>query len=385
MTDANALHPYRVSIAQEALDALQQRLADTRWPDRETCEGWEQGLPLDYARELADYWQQHYDWRRCEALLNQWPQFTTQLQGVGIHFIHRRSQEPDAQPLLLTHGWPGSILEFRKVIELLADPRSHGGDPADAFHVVVPSLPGYGFSGKPQATGMGVETIGRMWGELMARLGYTRYLAQGGDWGSMVTQSMALTETRHCAGIHITMPIVSPSADSLQDLSPAEQSALQAMEYYQHWGSGYSKQQATRPQTLGYGLADSPVGQMAWVVEKYREWTDCERNGLRHPEHVLSRDELLDTVMLYWLTNSGASSARLYWESFHKPDLSPIELPTGCSIFPGEIFRSSRRWVEQRFSSLIYWNEPECGGHFAALEQPELFVREVRDCFRTLR
>lgn len=385
MTDANALHPYRVSIAQEALDALQQRLADTRWPDRETCEGWEQGLPLDYARELADYWQQHYDWRRCEALLNQWPQFTTQLQGVGIHFIHRRSPEPDAQPLLLTHGWPGSILEFRKVIELLADPRSHGGDPADAFHVVVPSLPGYGFSGKPQATGMGVETIGRMWGELMARLGYTRYLAQGGDWGSMVTQSMALTETRHCAGIHITMPIVSPSADSLQDLSPAEQSALQAMEYYQHWGSGYSKQQATRPQTLGYGLADSPVGQMAWVVEKYREWTDCERNGLRHPEHVLSRDELLDTVMLYWLTNSGASSARLYWESFHKPDLSPIELPTGCSIFPGEIFRSSRRWVEQRFSSLIYWNEPECGGHFAALEQPELFVREVRDCFRTLR
>lgn len=385
MTDANALHPYRVSIAQEALDALQQRLADTRWPDRETCEGWEQGLPLDYARELADYWQHHYDWRRCEALLNQWPQFTTQLQGVGIHFIHRRSPEPDAQPLLLTHGWPGSILEFRKVIELLADPRSHGGDPADAFHVVVPSLPGYGFSGKPQATGMGVETIGRMWGELMARLGYTRYLAQGGDWGSMVTQSMALTETRHCAGIHITMPIVSPSADSLQDLSPAEQSALQAMEYYQRWGSGYSKQQATRPQTLGYGLADSPVGQMAWVVEKYREWTDCERNGLRHPEHVLSRDELLDTVMLYWLTNSGASSARLYWESFHKPDLSPIELPTGCSIFPGEIFRSSRRWVEQRFSSLIYWNEPECGGHFAALEQPELFVREVRDCFRTLR
>jgi pimeloyl-ACP methyl ester carboxylesterase len=376
---------FRVEIDQASLDSLRSRLAQTRWPDAETCTGWDQGLPLDYARELADYWQNHYDWRRCEAELNRWPQFTAPLQGLDIHFLHVVSPEPDALPLVLTHGWPGSILEFRKVIDALADPRAHGGDPADAFHVVVPSLPGYGFSGKPRASGTGVESIGRMWGELMARLGYTRYVAQGGDWGSMVTQSMAQTEGEHCAGIHITMPIVSPAADTLEDLSPAEQSALQAMEYYQHWGSGYSKQQATRPQTLGYGLADSPVGQMAWVVEKYREWTDCERDGVRHPEHILSRDELLDTVMLYWLTNSGASSARLYWESFHKPDLSPIDMPTGCSIFPGEIFRSSKRWVQQRFSQLIHWNELDRGGHFAALEQPELFLGEVRDCFRRLR
>lgn len=385
MSEPESLTPFRVDIPQQQLDALRARLADTRWPEAETCEGWDQGLPLDYARELADYWQHGYDWRRCEALLNQWPQFRTRLQGLDIHFIHRPSPEPGALPLILTHGWPGSVLEFRKVIDALADPRSHGGDPADAFHVVVPSLPGYGFSGKPGRSGIGVETIGHMWGELMARLGYSRYVAQGGDWGSMVTQGMALTQREHCAGIHITMPIVSPAADSLQDLTAAEQSALQSMEYYQHWGSGYSKQQSTRPQTLGYALADSPVGQMAWVVEKYFEWTDCERDGRRHPEHAVSRDELLDTVMLYWLTNSGASSARLYWESFHKPDLSTVELPTACSIFPREIFRSSRRWVEQRFTNLIYWNELDRGGHFAALEQPELFAQEVRQGFRSLR
>jgi pimeloyl-ACP methyl ester carboxylesterase len=219
----------------------------------------------------------------------------------------------------------------------------------------------------------------------MDRLGYDRYVAQGGDWGSIITQSMGQTETRHCAGIHITLPIVAPDPDTMDNLTEQEQSALQAMTFYNDWDSGYSKQQSTRPQTLGYGLADSPVGQMAWIVEKFYAWTDCEKDGIKHPENVLSKDELLDNVMMYWLNNTAASSARLYWESFNKPNLDPIDMPVGCSIFPREIFRCSRRWAEKRFSNLVYWNEPERGGHFAALELPEVFLREVRGCFRSLR
>lgn len=224
-----------------------------------------------------------------------------------------------------------------------------------------------------------------MWGQLMARLGYERYVAQGGDWGSMITQSMGQTETDHCAGIHINMPIVAPDPETMADLSPLEHSALEGMAHYSEWDSGYSKQQSTRPQTLAYGLADSPVGQMAWVVEKFYAWTDCEKGGGKHPEHVLTKDELLDNVMLYWLNNIAASSARLYWESFNRPNMEPIHIPVGCSIFPKEIFRSSRRWAEQRFSNLIHWNELDKGGHFAALEQPELFLKEVQNCFRSLR
>ena len=348
-------------------------------------QGWDQGVPLDYARELARYWAEDYDWRRFEALLNSWPQFTTEIDGIDIHFIHRRSPEAGALPLVLSHGWPSSVAEFRKVIDKLADPVAHGGRAEDAFHVVVPSLPGYGFSGKPTGSGTSVEKIGRMWGQLMARLGYQRYVAQGGDWGSMITQSMGQSETDHCAGIHVTMPIVAPDPDTLGDLTDFEQGALDAMTYYSQSDSGYSRQQSTRPQTLGYALADSPVGQMAWIVEKYHSWMDCERDGVKHPEHVLGRDELLDTVSIYWLSNSAASSARLYWESFGSPNLDPIDMPVGCSIFPGEIFRSSRRWAEQRFSQLIHWNQLERGGHFAAQEVPDVFVTELRDCFARLR
>jgi pimeloyl-ACP methyl ester carboxylesterase len=379
------INPFTVNVPDSELQALRQRLLQTRWPDRETVQGWAQGVPLDYARELARYWAEDYDWRRFETLLNSWPQFTTEIDGIDIHFIHRRSPEAGALPLILSHGWPSSVAEFRKVIDKLADPVAHGGRAEDAFHVVVPSLPGYGFSGKPSDSGTSVEKIGRLWGQLMARLGYQRYVAQGGDWGSMITQSMGQSETDHCAGIHVTMPIVAPDPDTMDDLTDFEQGALEAMSYYSQSDSGYSKQQSTRPQTLGYALADSPVGQMAWIVEKYHSWMDCERDGVKHPEHVLGKDELLDTVSIYWLSNSAASSARLYWESFGSPNLDPIDMPVGCSIFPGEIFRSSRRWAEQRFSQLIHWNQLEHGGHFAAQEVPDVFVTELRDCFARLR
>jgi pimeloyl-ACP methyl ester carboxylesterase len=381
----STISPFTVAIADTELQDLRRRISQTRWPEQETCEGWNQGIPLDYTRELADYWCSDYDWRRFEQQLNQWPQFTTEIDGIDIHFIHRRSPRADALPIIVSHGWPGSVAEFHKVIDALADPVAHGGRAEDAFHVVVPSLPGFGFSGKPAAPGTSVEKIGRMWGALMSRLGYDRYVAQGGDWGALITQNMGLTETTHCAGIHINMPIVAPDPDTMDSLTPQEQSALDGMTFYSEWDSGYSKQQSTRPQTLSYGLADSPVGQMAWIVEKFYAWTDCERDGVKHPEHVLSKDELLDNVMIYWLTNSAASSARLYWESFNKPNLAAIEMPVGCSIFPREIFRTSRRWAEKRFTNLIYWNELDKGGHFAAFEQPQLYLEEIRNCFRSLR
>jgi len=379
------INAFEIEIDPSDLEDLRARLAATRWPEAETCSGWDQGIPLSYTRELAEYWQTEYDWRRCERKLNTWPQFKTAINGIDIHFLHRRSPQPDALPLIMSHGWPGSVVEFHKVIDALADPVSHGGRAEQAFHVVAPSLPGFGFSGKPATTGTTVETIGNMWGTLMARLGYDRYVAQGGDWGAFITQSMGLTESTHCAGIHTTMPIVAPDPDTLDKLLPAEAAAIEVTAHYKAWESGYSKQQSTRPQTLAYGLADSPVGQMAWIVEKFYAWTDCEKDGVKHPENVVSRDELLDNVMLYWLNNCAASSARLYWESFNKPDLTPIKIPVGCSLFPKELLGCSRRWAEKRFSNLVYWNELPCGGHFAALEQPDLLVAEVRKCFSVLR
>ncbi len=377
--------PFQVAVSDEELNSLHQRLTNTRWPEAETCDDWSQGVPLHYTRELAHYWEQEYDWRRFEKKLNSWPNFKTEIDGIDIHFIHRRSPEPNALPLIISHGWPGSVLEFHKIIDALADPVAHGGKAEDAFHVVAPSLPGYGFSGKPTATGTSVVTIGKMWGQLMARLGYDRYVAQGGDWGSIITQSMGQTETEHCAGIHINMPIVAPDPDTMDKLTETEQAALADMANYNEWDSGYSKQQSTRPQTLGYGLADSPVGQMAWIVEKFYAWTDCEENGKKHPENLLSKDELLDNVMLYWLNNCAASSGRLYWESFTQVNMDPITMPVGCSIFPKEIFRCSRRWAEKRFTNLIHWNELPKGGHFAALEQPEVFIQEVRKGLKSLR
>jgi len=281
----------------------------------------------------------------------------------------------------MTHGWPGSIVEFQKVIGPLTDPTAHGGGDQDAFHVVCPTLPGFGFSDKPTKPGWNIEKIATAWNQLMVRLGYDRYVAQGGDWGSIVTTAIGYQNLGNCIGIHVNMPIVGPDPDTMNDLTELEQSALAGYKFYQDYDSGYSKQQSTRPQTLGYGLADSPAGQAAWILEKFYQWMDC--NG--HPENVVTRDELLDNVMLYWLPNAGASSARIYWESFNSGRRDPVNIPAGCSIFPKEIFRTSERWAKKRFTNLAYFNVLDKGGHFAAFEQPDIFVNEVRACFRSLR
>jgi pimeloyl-ACP methyl ester carboxylesterase len=376
MTD---IRPFRIDIPESALADLKSRLALTRFPERETPADWTQGVPLAYMQEIRNYWASDYDWRRAEARINAFPQFMTTIDGLDIHFIHARSPEPNARPLIMTHGWPGSIVEFLKVIGPLCDPASHGGDPADAFHVVCPSLPGYGFSGKPATPGWGIEKIADTWATLMARLGYAQYFAQGGDWGSAVTTAIGIRDTAHCQAIHVNMVAARP--DPLDNLTELEQRGLAGMKHYQDWDSGYSKQQSTRPQTLGYGLVDSPIGQAAWIMEKFWAWTDCDG----HPENALSRDEMLDNIMLYWLTASGASSARLYWESFGAFSAGEVQVPTGCSIFPKEVFICSRRWASNRYKNIIYWNELDKGGHFAAFEQPGQFVTELRNCFRLVR
>jgi len=373
--------PFRISASDAELDELRRRLRATRWPDRETVDDWSQGIPLAYVQDVCSYWADKYDWRAREARLNRFAQFKTEIDGLGIHFVHVRSAHADALPLVITHGWPGSIVEFQKVIEPLTNPTAHGGEARDAFHVVCPSLPGYGFSDKPARSGWKVERVADAWAQLMSRLGYARYVAQGGDWGAMVTTRIGIQDEARCAGIHLNMPIAPPDPATLGDLTEREKSALAGMQHYQEWDSGYSKQQSTRPQTVGYGLVDSPAGQAAWILEKFWAWTDCDG----HPENVLGRDELLDNVMLYWLPGTGASSARLYWESFRTLNLDPVRVPVGCSIFPKEIFRTSRRWAEKRFEKLIHFHDMEKGGHFAAFEQPELYVGEVRAWARQLR
>jgi pimeloyl-ACP methyl ester carboxylesterase len=383
-TVTDQIRPFRIDVADADLTDLRDRLKRTRWPEAETVDDWTQGTPLAYTRELCDYWAGGYDWRATESRINAHPQFITEIDGLDIHFLHVRSPHPEALPLVITHGWPGSVVEFLKVIFPLTDPVAHGGSARDAFHLVCPSLPGFGFSGKPRATGWSVERTASAWATLMARLGYDRYGAQGGDWGSAVTTQLGRIDAEHLAGIHLNMPVVSPSSLSFEDLTEIETAAIGAMAHYQKWESGYSKQQSTRPQTVGYGLVDSPAGQCAWVVEKFWAWTDC----YGHPENVLTRDELLDNVMLYWLPGTGASSARLYWESFETSftDASSIiDVPTGCSIFPKEIIRISQRWAASRFSDIRYWNELDKGGHFAAFEQPEAYVGEIRSFFGLVR
>jgi pimeloyl-ACP methyl ester carboxylesterase len=378
---SDAIVPFRIEASEADLEDLRRRLQATRWPDRETVDDWSQGIPLAYVQEVCAYWAEKYDWRAREALLNEMPQFRTEIDGCGIHFVHARSPHENALPLVISHGWPGSVVEFHKVVGPLTDPTAYGGDAADAFHVVCPSLPGYGYSDKPTRSGWNVARIADAWGQLMRRLGYERYLAQGGDWGAIVTTAIGIRDPEHCMGIHLNMPIAPPDPDTMNDLTEREQAALASMQHYSDWDSGYSKQQSTRPQTVGYGLVDSPAGLAAWILEKFWSWTD--RAG--HPEDAYTRDELLDNVMLFWLPGTGASSARLYWESFNAPPMDPVQVPVGCSIYPNEIFRASRRWAEKRFGSLLHWNELDKGGHFAAFEQPEIFVDEVRTCFRSLR
>jgi epoxide hydrolase len=373
--------PFTISIEDAVLADLADRLKRTRWPEPELVDDWSQGVPLAYLQDLCRYWADGYDWRRREELLNRFEHFRTDVEEVGIHFLHVRSPEPDALPLVLTHGWPGSIVEFLDVIGPLSDPAGHGGDRKDAFHVVCPSLPGYGFSDKPPSAGWGVERIASAWAQLMARLGYDRYGAQGGDWGAGVSAALGRADPDHVVGIHLNMVVAQPAPEDLEQLTEAEKASMASMEHYMRSDSGYATQQSTRPQTLGYGLVDSPAGQCAWILEKFWSWTDTGGD----PVGVLGADRILDDVMLYWLPATAASSGRLYWESFRSGFAGTIPVPTGASIFPKEIFRPSRRWAERRFTDLRYWNELEVGGHFAAFEQPELFVNEVRAAFRTMR
>jgi epoxide hydrolase len=379
---SDEIRPFRIDIPEEDLIDLRERLARTRWPEAETVDDWSQGIPLAYVQDLCTYWATKYDWRATEQRLNAFPQFLAELDGLDIHFLHVRSPEPDALPLVITHGWPGSVVEFHKVIGPLTDPVAHGGDASDAFHVVCPSLPGYGFSDRPTRSGWKTPRIAQAWSTLMARLGYDRYGAQGGDWGASVTTSIGQQDTNHVVGIHLNMVIAFPDGD-MGEPTEVELAALASLTHYQQQESGYSTQQSTRPQTVGYGLVDSPAGQAAWIIEKFWAWTDCDG----HPENVLTRDEMLDNVMLYWLPATGASSARLYWESFNDftTKLGKVTVPVGVAMFPKEIIRPSRRWAESRFADIRQWNELEKGGHFAAFEQPEAFVDEVRSFFRQVR
>ena len=377
--DSTTIRPFTPSISTEVIEDLIQRLKQTRLPEAETVEDWSQGVPLSYQAELLNYWTHNYDFTRLEQRLGAFDNFKTDIDGVEIHFIHKRSPHTAATPLLITHGWPGSVLEYLDILDALTDPTQYGGKPDDAFHVVLPALPGFGFSGKPRDTGTGVPKIATLWETLMGRLNYSEFHAHGGDWGSIVTQAILLQEETACTAGHCTLPIVLPDETTLSEPQPAELDALASFQFYNDWDSGYSKQQSTRPQTLGYGLADSPSGQMAWIVEKFAFWMDCEQNGIRHPENVLTKDQLLDNVTLYWATNSAASSARLYWESFNAPNLNPITRPMALSVFPKEIMRTSERWARGRFHDLVHFNNQFArGGHFAALEVPDVLVSELR-------
>ncbi len=380
----NAVAPFKVEIPDADLADLRERLHRTRWPERELVDDWQQGVPLDYLRDLCAYWADGYDWRATEARLDQLPQFRTIIDGVAIHFIHVRSTQPNARPLILTHGWPGSFLEYERVIGPLTEP----GDGSEAFDVVIPSLPGYAFSGKPTEPGWDIHRIARAWAELMHRLGYERFTAIGGDWGTGVTTSLALQLPERLVGIHLVGPLVGADRSTFDDLTEWEQRAVNDMRERGNRGSGYSAVQGTRPQTVGYALTDSPAGQCAWIAEKLWTWTDHDGDL----EPVLSRDQVLDNISLYWLTASATSSARLYWQSIdevtrwiRKPPTDTITVATAATIFPAELPRPSRRWAERRFVNIQHWGLPERGGHFGAWEQPEIFVDEVRAASSVMR
>ena len=376
----SGIRPYTINVADEEIGRLKSRLGNSRFPEKETTDDWSQGAPLAYVKNITDYWLNQYDFKRLESRLNKYENLITEIDGVDIHFMHIKSNNADAKPLLLTHGWPGSVVEFLKVIEGLTEPQSLGGRTEDAFHLVIPSLPGFGFSGKPTSTGWGVDKIATAWVKLMEKLGYRDYFAQGGDWGALVTSWVARHD-QNCKGIHLNMVVVPPDS-SASDLTDIEKKALEGWQYYQDWDSGYSKQQSTRPQSIGYGLVDSPVGLAAWIIEKYWAWTDS--NG--DPENVLTKDEMLDNIMVYWLNAAGASSARIYWESFGGGlGTDPIATPMGGTDFPREIFRTSERFAKNFYTGLFYWSVRESGGHFAAFEQPNVYIEEIQACFRQIR
>jgi pimeloyl-ACP methyl ester carboxylesterase len=377
------MQPFRIDIPQADLDDLYHRLEATRWPAELPGVGWERGVPLGYLKELVDYWRTTYDWRRAERQLNRFPQFTTQIDGANVHFLHVRSPEPGARPLILTHGWPGSVAEFLDVIGPLNDPGAHGGDPADAFHLVIPSVPGYGFSGPVTEAGWDLMRVARAWAELMHRLGYDRYIAQGGDFGALASLALATVDHEHVAGAHVNFLPTAPSGDptELDQLTESDLARLQRASRFIQDQSGYMKLQSTRPQTVAYGLTDSPVGQLAWIVEKLKEWTDSDKA----PEDAVDRDRLLTNVMIYWLTATAGSSAQLYFEAADllptaptPPRLPPLPVPLGVAVYPHDILLPIRRLADRGFPNIVQWSEFDRGGHFAAMEQPGLFVQDLR-------
>jgi pimeloyl-ACP methyl ester carboxylesterase len=381
------IQPFRIDIPQADLDDLRDRVARTRWPDELPGVGWSRGVPLAYLRELAEYWRTAYDWRRQEAMLNEHPQFTTTIDGANVHFLHVRSPEPAALPLVLTHGWPGSIVEFLDVIGPLSDPRAHGGDAADAFHLVIPSIPGYGFSGPTRDAGWTADRVARAWVELLRRLGYDRYGVQGGDWGALISPAVGRADPDHVVGVHVNaatfgfIPFGPVEPEELATFSEAEKARVARLGAFLGDGNGYFQIQATRPQTLAYGLADSPAGQLAWIVEKFKEWTGAAAD---RPEEAVDRDRLLTNVMLYWLTDTAGSSARLYYENMHSASWgqAPATTPTGVAVFAEDV--AIRRYAE-RANNIVHWSDFDTGGHFAAMETPDLLVEDVRTFFRKLR
>jgi microsomal epoxide hydrolase len=380
---AERVEPFEVRIPDSVLEDLRERLARTRFPDALEGSDWDYGTELEYLRDLCAYWRDKFDWPTQERLLNRLPHYRTNVDGLGVHFIHARSTEPQAIPLVILHGWPGSVFNFYKVIEPLTDPVAHGGKSEDAFHVVAPSLPGYGWSDAPREPGFDVKAMAELIAKLMAQIGYERYGAQGGDWGAMIGTYMGLLDADHLCGLHLNMvPVGPPQGET--DFTPEELAALSDMAHFQKEETGYQAIQGTKPQSLGYALNDSPSGLAAWIVEKYRTWTDCDGDV----ETRLSRDEILTNIMIYWATGSITSSMRLYCESRRAGRFGPadgrVEVPTGCAIFPKEIIRPSRRWAERRYN-VTHWSEMPHGGHFPTFEEPEALVDDVRAFFRSVR
>jgi pimeloyl-ACP methyl ester carboxylesterase len=386
------MRPYRIDVPQSTIDELHRRISATRWPADLPGVGWERGVPLGYLKELAEYWRDSYDWRKAEERLNAHPQFITEIDGAEVHFLHVRSPEPDARPMIITHGWPGGVAEFLDVIGPLTDPRSHGGDPADAFHLVIPSIPGFGFSSPLTGTGWGTYRVAQAWTELMRRLGYDRYIAQGGDAGSVISLFIGRADPQHCAGVHVNMLLTMPSGDpaEMADLQEADLTRLGQMQRFDAELSAYMKLQSTRPQTLSYALTDSPVGQLAWIVEKFHEWTDPRATGA----DAIDRDLLLTIVSTYWLTGTAGSSAQLYYEdaamlrelsgAASGGGLPPVTVPVGVAVFPHDILLPVRKLAERELTDITQWTEFERGGHFAAVEQPEALVSDIRSFARSL-
>lgn len=393
---AEAIRPFHINIAEDDLTDLHRRISSIRWPDKETVSDRTQGVQLNQIQELVTYWGTGYDWRKTEARLNALPQFVTNIDGLDIQFIHVRSKKPNALPIILTHGWPGSIFELIKSIGPLTDPEAYGGRAEDAFDVVIPSMPGYGFSERPKTTGWGPDRIASAWDVLMKRLGYTRYVSQGGDWGSVVADAMARQKPAGLLGIHVNMPATVPpeiakllnsGAPAPAGLSAKENAAYKSLSYLYTKGAGYAGIMVTRPQTLGYGLADSPVALAAFFLDKFNDWTYSGGDAGK----VLTKDEMLDDITLYWLTNTGTSSARLYWENNNnnfnsvEQKTAEISIPVAITVFPGEIYQAPKTWAQRSYRNLIYFNEVNKGGHFAQWEQPQLFAQEMRAAFKKLR